>query len=191
VFTSTNGVAAFFERLLAKGKDVRSLAGSKIAAVGDTTAADLRAHGVLPDLVPDKFQSIALLPLLAQDQHGIRTAVIRAAEGADELLTELRKRGGEVDLAVAYRTIAVDENIAELRELIANDAVDIVTFTSGSTVSNFFELLTPAERERLLGRAKIASIGPVTSEAIKRYGRGPDIESKSASVQALHDALLA
>jgi uroporphyrinogen III methyltransferase / synthase len=190
VFTSVNGVRAYFDRLLEKGKDARSLAGARIAAVGDTTANVLRSHGIAPDLVPDKFQSVALLPLLAKDQKGIRTAVIRAEEGSDDLLDELRRRGGHADLGVAYRTVAADEDLDEVRELIASDAIDVVTFTSGSTVSNFFDMLSASERKRLLDRALIASIGPVTSEAIRGYGRGPDVEAKTASVQALHDAVL-
>jgi len=188
VFTSANGVRAFFERLRS---DARSLAGTRIAAVGDTTADELRRNGIVADLVPEKFQSIALLPLLAKDQHGVRTAVIRAAEGSDDLIDELRRRGGDVDLGIAYRTVAVDADLAELRELIASDGIDIVTFTSGSTVSNFFDMLTPDERGRVFDRATIASIGPVTTEAIKRYGRPPDVEASTASVQSLHDALIA
>ena len=188
VFTSVNGVRAFFQRL--RG-DARSLAGTRIAAVGDSTADELRANGIVADLLPEKFQSTALLPLLANDQRGIRTAVIRAAEGSDELIDELRRRGGEVDLAVAYRTVAEDADLAELRELIASDGIDIVTFTSGSTVANFFDPLTAAERKQLFDHAMIASIGPVTTEAIKRYGRPPDVESRSAGVQALHDAVIA
>ncbi|HSP16847.1 MAG TPA: uroporphyrinogen-III C-methyltransferase [Thermoanaerobaculia bacterium] len=190
VFTSVNGVRAYFDRLLEKGKDARSLAGARIAAVGETTAAVLRAGGIAPDLVPEKFQSIALLPLLEKNQSGKRTAVIRAAEGSDDLIDELRRRGGHVDLGVAYRTIAADEDLAEVRELIANDAIDVVTFTSGSTVSNFFDMLTPEERKRLLDRALLASIGPVTSDAIRPYGRGPDVEAKTASIQSLHDAVV-
>ena len=188
VFTSANGVRAFFERLRS---DARSLAGTRIAAVGDTTADELRRNGIVADLVPEKFQSIALLPLLAKDQHGVRTAVIRAAEGSDDLIDELRRRGGDVDLGIAYRTVAVDADLAELRELIASDGIDIVTFTSGSTVSNFFDMLTPDERKRVFDRAAIASIGPVTTEAIKRYGRPPDVEASTASVQSLHDAVVA
>ncbi len=187
VFTSANGVREFFERLRT---DARSLTGTRIAAVGEATAEELRGHGIRADLVPEKFQSIALLPLLAKDQHGVRTAVIRAAEGSDDLIDELRRRGGEVDLAIAYRTIAVDENLAELRELISSDGIDVVTFTSGSTVSHFFDILTPDERKRVFDGAMIASIGPVTTEAIKRYGRAPDVEAKAASVQALHDAVI-
>jgi uroporphyrinogen III methyltransferase/synthase len=187
VFTSVNGVRAFFERL--RG-DARSLAGTHIAAVGDTTADELRRNGIVADLVPEKFQSIALLPLLAKDQRGVRTAVIRAAEGSDDLVDELRRRGGEVDLGIAYRTVPGGADLAELRELIESGGIDIVTFTSGSTVSNFFDMLTPDERKRVFEQALIASIGPVTTEVIKRYGRAPDVESATAGVQALHDAVM-
>ncbi|HEV7241450.1 MAG TPA: uroporphyrinogen-III C-methyltransferase [Thermoanaerobaculia bacterium] len=178
VFTSTNGVASFFERLFARCKDVRALASTKIAAVGQSTADDLRARGINPDVVPERFISTELLPLLAEDQRGIRTAVIRAEGGRDELITELRRRGGEVDLAVAYRTIAADFDLGEL------DAIDVVTFTSASTVDNFFAKVTPSARTIL------ASIGPATSDAIRRHGRTPDIEAKNATIQALHDALV-
>lgn len=190
VFSSIHGVRSFFERLQAKNRDARSLHGVRIAAVGDTTAAELRAHGVIPDLVPDRFQSIALLPLLDADQRGIRTGVVRAEEGSDELIAELRRRGGEVDLGVAYRNVAVENDLAALREMIANEAVDVVTFTSGSTVDNFFAPLTAEERSRVFAQAAVASIGPVTSEAVRKYGRGPDIEAKQASVQSLHDAVV-
>jgi uroporphyrinogen III methyltransferase / synthase len=184
VFTSTNGVASFFRRLFALGKDVRSLAATKVAAVGQATAEDLRGRGINPDVVPERFISTELLPLLAQDQHGIRTAVIRAEEGREELIAELRRRGGEVDLAVAYRTVAVAHGLDELRELIAADRIDVVTFTSASTVDNFFAKTTH-------GRARLASIGPATSEAIRRHGHTPDIEAANATIEALRDAIVA
>jgi uroporphyrinogen III methyltransferase/synthase len=183
VFTSTNGVSAFFERLFAAGKDVRALAGTKIAAVGQATAQDLRARGVSPDLVPERFISTELLPLLAEDQTGIRTAVIRAEEGRDELIAELRRRGGTVDLAVAYRTVAADYDLEELRALIEAEAIDIVTFTSASTVENFFAKVNP-------GRALLASIGPTTSDAIRKHGRTPDIEAANATIASLLDAII-
>ncbi|HUP45849.1 MAG TPA: uroporphyrinogen-III C-methyltransferase [Thermoanaerobaculia bacterium] len=190
VFSSVNGVRGYFDRLFAKGEDARVLAGSLIAAVGAPTAAELRGHGIIPDLVPDKFQSSALLPLLEENQRGIRTAVVRAEEGSDDLIDELRRRGGHVDLGVAYRNLAVEADLDELRQRIGDDAIDVVTFTSGSTVENFFSRLTAAERARLLARAIVASIGPVTSEAIKLYGRAPDVVAAEASVQALHDAVV-
>jgi uroporphyrinogen III methyltransferase/synthase len=190
VFTSTNGVAAFFDRLFTLGKDVRSLANTKIAAVGQSTAADLRARGIAPDVIPERFISTELLPLLPRDQHGIRTAVIRAAEGNDELLDELRRRGGTVDLAIAYRTLAADVDLPALRTLIASDAIDIVTFTSASTVDNFFAKLTDGERTRILQRATLVSIGEKTSAAIRKHGKEPDIVAGNATIQALHDAVV-
>jgi len=183
IFTSINGVQSFFTRLFARGKDVRSLAATKVAAVGQATADDLRTRGINPDVVPERFISTELLPLLAEDQTGIRTAVIRAEEGREELLTELRRRGGEVDLAVAYRTVAAETNLDELRGLIDAEAIDLITFTSASTVDNFFARLTA-------GRAQLASIGPATTEAIRKHGHEPAIVAQNATIQSLHDAVV-
>ena len=180
VFTSTNGVTSFFDRMKHHGKDARALAGCGIAAVGDTTADLLRGHGIEPDLIPPKFQSSALLPLLPADQKGIRTAVIRAAVGSDELIDELRKRGGEVDLAVAYETKAVAGDRSQLEN------IDIVTFTSGSTVDNFFGAIGNGTA----AKARLASIGPMTTEAIRRHGREADIEAERSTIGALHAAIL-
>ena len=189
VFTSSNGVRFFFDRLFAKGKDVRALASTKIAAVGQSTANDLRARGLEPDLVPERFISTELLPLLADDQRGIRTAVIRAEEGRNELIDELRRRGGDVHLAVAYRTVAVDEGIDELRASL--DQIDVVTFTSASTVDNFFGKLTAEERRKLMERAMMVSIGETTSAAIRRFGKEPDVVAEKATIPAVHDAVIA
>jgi uroporphyrinogen III methyltransferase/synthase len=178
VFTSINGVSAFFERLFAKGEDVRALAGTRIACVGETTAAALRAGGIVPDLVPDKFMSTALIPHFDADLHRVRIAVIRAAEGRDEFIEEMRNRGAEVHLAVAYRTVPVAANADELHD------IDVVTFTSASTVDNFFAAAPAIEG------ALLASIGPTTSDALRKHGCQPDVEASTASIQALHDAVV-
>lgn len=182
IFTSTNGVDAFFERLRHHGKDARALSGAMVAAVGETTANDLRARGIEPDLIPPKFQSAALLPLLAADQHGIRTAVVRAEKGSDDLIDELRRRGGEVDLAVAYRTHAVSGDPAVLQ------GADAITFTSGSTVDHFFEAV--GDGAAVVNGARLVSIGPVTTEAIRRHGRQPDAVAEKATIAALRDAVV-
>jgi uroporphyrinogen III methyltransferase/synthase len=77
-----------------------------------------------------------------------------------------------------------------LRSLIATDAIDAVTFTSASTVENFFAKLTDEERTRVLQHATIASIGETTSAAIRKFGKEPDVVAKNATVQDLHDALV-
>ena len=178
IFTSVNGVNAYHDRLK---KDARSLAGTKIAAVGETTAEALRGRGIQPDLVPEKFQSIALLPHFPADLRGVRIALVRAEEGRDEVLDELRRRGAEVHLAVAYRTVPVLASAGDLHD------VDVVTFTSASTVDNFFAAVPDAAS---INGSLLASIGPTTSDAIRRHGRKPDIEASNASVQALHDAVV-
>jgi uroporphyrinogen III methyltransferase/synthase len=180
VFTSPNGVASFFERLFAKGRDVRVLAGTRVACVGETTAAALRARGLAPDLVPEKFMSSALIPLFDDDQKGVRIAVVRAAEGREEFVEEMRRRGAEVHLAVAYRTMPVAANADELHD------IDVVTFTSASTVDNFFASIGGHS----LDGALLASIGPMTSEAIRKHGREVDVEAANASVDALCEAVL-
>src|SRR5205085_5917978 len=107
--------------------------------------------------------------------------LVRAQEGRDEVLNELRRRGAEVLLAVAYRTVPVTLNADELHD------IDVVTFTSASTVDNFF---TAIPDSATLNGAKLASIGPTTSEAIRKHGRQPDVEAENASGQALHDAVI-
>ena len=158
---------------------MRALAGSRIACVGETTAASLRARGIAPDLVPNKFMSTALIPHFDADQHDVRIAVIRAAEGRDEFIDEMRKRGAEVHLALAYRTVPVALNADELHD------IDVVTFTSASTVDNFFASGGSANG------ALVASIGPVTSDAIRKHGRAVDVEASAATIAALHDAVVA
>lgn len=190
MFTSSNGVRSFFERLSGAGRDARSLAAAKIAAVGASTSELLRSYGIAADLVPERFVSTELLPLLPLDQRGIRTAVIRAAEGRDDLIAELRRRGGEVDVAVAYETRPGSASADEIRQRIAEGSIDLVTFTSSSTVTNFFARLTAENKQALLSRAVLASIGPVTSEAIRAIGAEAGIEAPDATVAALRDAIV-
>jgi uroporphyrinogen III methyltransferase/synthase len=190
VFTSVHGVSAFFDRLTEHGRDARSLHGRKIAAVGRVTADALRSHGIQPDVMPERFISSELLPLLAEDQRGIRTTVIRAEEGSEELIEELRRRGGDVDLAIAYRNVPAEMDLEALRDLIRRDAIDVVTFTSASTVDRFFQPLSDDERARVIEHAALASIGAATTEAVRRYGKDPDIVAANATIQALHDAVV-
>ena len=187
VFSSTNGVERFFLRLTASGLDARALAQLRIAAVGSSTAEELKAHGIVADLVPERFVSTALLPLLGNDQSGVRTLIVRAMRGNDELIDELRRRGGEVDLAFAYETRSLTEGDATLRELLHHGEIDAITFTSGSTVENFFEQLGS---DVDLSNVVLASIGPQTSKRLRELAGRVDLEAKSADIASLRDALV-
>ncbi len=189
VFTSTNGVRFLFQRLAERGLDREVLGATRIAAVGSATARELRDRGIEPAAVPGKFESAALTPLLGE-LKGLRVAVVRATVGRDVLIEEIRAGGGTVDLAVAYQNRPVVEHTAEVRELVARDAIDVLTFTSPSTARNFFALLNEEEKERVLRRALVCSIGPITSEMLCSLGATVAVEAPVATIDALADAIL-
>ena len=107
IFTSVNGVDSFMERLMAAGGDARALSSCRIAAVGKPTAELLRRWGLVADLVPEKFLSIALLPHFPERLDGIRIAIVRAEQGRDELREALQARGATVELAIALSLIHI------------------------------------------------------------------------------------
>ena len=183
VFTSVNGVQAFFARSHTSGLSLRA---AHVAAVGSVTADALREHGVTPDVVPERFVLDELIPLLPDDQRGVRTAVIRAEEGREDLIAALRDRGGVVDLAIAYRTIGVPYDLAALRSA----PIDAVTFTSPSTVEHFFGPLAGTDRNTLTSHAAFISIGPSTTEALRRFVDDRVFEAETATMQGLHDAVV-
>ncbi len=190
VFTSTNGVESFVERLQHHGRDLRALAGTKIAAVGETTAAVLHARGLIPDLVPEKFQASAMLPLFPETLAGVRIGIVRAAAGREELVSELRARGADVHIAVAYETRPTRGLGDQLGSLLGSGRLDVITFTSSSTVESFFDQLQPEDRERLLRNVRLASIGPVTSATLRAHGADAAIEAPEATIQSLTLAIV-
>jgi uroporphyrinogen III methyltransferase/synthase len=178
--TSVNGVRLLFDRLRAEGRDARALAGARVAAIGPGTAAVLRAHGVEPDVVPERFIAEGLLQALG-DVPVKRALVARAAEARDVLPDALRERGTEVDVVALYETLA--EPLSN-EQLDALTRADYVTFTSSSTVRF---LLDGAE---LGPAARIVSIGPVTSAALRERGHEPDVEASRHDIDGLVEALL-
>ncbi|HEY5708178.1 MAG TPA: uroporphyrinogen-III C-methyltransferase [Solirubrobacterales bacterium] len=183
--TSPNGVRLLFEALRARGLDARALAGATIAAIGPGTARALAAHGIVADVVPEKFVAESLVEALAGvDVSGRKVLVARAAEARNVLPDALRERGAEVDVVTLYETIR-EQPSAEAVEA-AQDA-DYVTFTSSSTVRN----LTEALGDRFPGNARVISIGPVTSEAARAAGLEVHAEADPHDVDGLLAALLA
>jgi uroporphyrinogen III methyltransferase/synthase len=190
--TSPNGVRLLFERLAAAGRDARALAGTRVAAIGPGTAAALREHGVIADVVPERFVAEGLVEALA-DVPVSHALIARAAEARDVLPEALRARGASVDVLALYETVA--EPLSE-SELAAARAADYVTFTSSSTVRFFFESVESAGPEDSLGAApldgtRLVSIGPVTSGALRERGLEPDVEASRHDVDGVVEALVA
>jgi len=172
VFTSQNGVRAFFSRLA----DLRALRG-KLCAIGPATAAEIAKHKLLVDVVPEEYVAEGLVAALPDSLAGQRVLIPRAAVARDVVPDELRRRGAAVDVVEAYRTIVPEHAMPPPTHY------DWVTFTSSSTVKNFLALAgRPA--------GKAASIGPVTSGTLRMHRVEPTVEATEYTVEGLVDAIL-
>jgi uroporphyrinogen III methyltransferase / synthase len=181
--TSPNGVRLLFDRLGAAGRDARVFSGVRIAAIGPGTAAALREHGLIADVVPERFVAEGLVEALA-DVPVTRALVARATEARDVLPDALRRRGAAVDVVALYETVA--EPVSD-RQRAAVAGADYVTFTSSSTVRFFFD----AVGDGLSEHTRLVSIGPVTSQALRHVGRPPDVEADRHDIDGLVEALVA
>jgi len=191
--TSPNGVEPFVERLLAGGRDLRSLAGKTVAAIGPGTAAALASRGIRADLVPRRFVAEGLLEALAETElgrslRGRRALVARAAQARDTLPNGLAELGAEVDVIPLYETVAqpLPPPLAE-RAL----AADYITFTAASTVRSFLAALPDgAAPLKRADRPKLVSIGPQTSAELRRHGLEPDLEAARHDLDGLVETIL-
>jgi uroporphyrinogen III methyltransferase / synthase len=180
--TSPNGVRCLFDRLTAAGLDARALHRARVAAIGPGTARALAEHGILADVVPERFVAEGLVEALA-DVEVSRALVARAAEARDVLPDALRERGAEVDVLPLYETVSEPLSDSERR---AVGAADYVTFTSSSTVRFFFEQAGDA----LGDQVRLASIGPVTSATLRELGHEPAFEAERHDIDGLIDAVV-
>jgi uroporphyrinogen III methyltransferase/synthase len=190
-FTSPNGVEALFERLDAEGLDSRafpSRSQTRVAAIGPATARALRARGISTDVMPEKAVGEALAEALG-DVPVKRALVARAREARDVVPDALRERGAEVDVVAVYETVV---ELLDSEQAAAVAAADFITFTSASTVRNF--LAAVGGREAWLARGqsrpRAVSIGPVTSDELRRHGLDPDVEAEDHDIDGLVAAIM-
>ncbi len=192
VLTSANAVDALMTAIAATGKDARALASSRLCVIGPATAARLAAFGLRPDAQPATYVSDAVPDAMAAagSLDGVKVLYPRANIAPEKLRNALTARGAEVTDVIAYRTIPVGADPEIVAELFGGEeSAYCVTFTSSSTVKNFFAIVNP-ERVRAAG-ATLASIGPATSETLREFGFEPTIEADPHTVEGLIDALVA
>lgn len=188
IFTSANGVTFFLNRLRELGKDMRDLKGLRICTIGPATAAKIEALGVRVDLVPDVFISEGVVKAFRDiDIKGSRILLPRAEAARDVIPEGLAKLGATVDVATAYRTVNSGKSRSELEPLINEGKVDVIAFTSPSTVIHFMEIM--GKEFSLPREIKIACIGPVTAAAVKKAGLRIDIMQESYTIPALVETL--
>lgn len=187
VFTSANGVRAFFDNLHARREDARSLGRARIAAIGAKTAGALAALHVFADLVPQSYiaEDLARALIAAGKQHD--AVLLYGAEQARDVLAQrLREAGRRVDAVPAYRTVTLED--PALGQKLA--ACDIVTFTSASAVRGFVQNLGGPDGARAAAAGKsIACIGPVTAREAAAHGLHVAVTADEFTVNGLVDAL--
>jgi len=184
IFTSVNGVGYLLKRLKESGRDIRQLAGPKIAAIGKKTAEALRELGIRVDLVPDEFRAEGILEKIG-DVNGKKILIPRAEKAREILPKVLEENGATVDVATAYKTIRPDSKKDEVLEAVKNGEIDFVTFTSSSTVVNFKEMFSDEEFEMIREKVKVASIGPITSDKAREFGYIIEVESSEYTINGL------
>lgn len=182
IFTSKNGVEAFFRNFVKSGLDVRSLAGCKIAAIGEKTAETLRKYSLYADIIPERYDSDSLIETLKKQWSGNEKVWYLKAENADSYLQKALDEICRIEEIVVYENQMVEPDLGKLRSLSDYDGI---LFTCASSVERMSGVL----EQKWEQCGKIYSIGPKTTSCLKRYGVTEVVEAKQATYQGIVDAL--
>src|SRR5215472_10922446 len=186
VFTSVNGVEAFFDIFFKLYDDVREIGGVRIAAIGPATAQRVKDFHLHLDLQPEEFVAEAVVREFKKlgSIENERILVVRAEKARDVLPRELSAAGAIVDEAFAYRTVPESRDTSGAQRQLAQGGADLITFTSSSTVENFLALGLPWPEGM-----RIASIGPITSKTVRDQGLTVDVEARRHDIDGLVQAI--
>ena len=191
VFTSVNGVKYFFDQLFEMGKDARALGHLSTAAIGPATAERLLAYGIKSDIIPENYRAESVVDAFRkQDLKGQKILLPRAKDARPVLPVELRKLGAEIDEVPVYLTEKVQDNADQLIEQLESKTIDMITFTSSSTVRNFKALVPPERFKELMDGITIAAIGPITADTAKDLGFNIHITAESYTIPGLCEAIV-
>lgn len=212
IFTSENGVEAFFNRLKQLKQDTRLLSSVKIAVIGPGTKAKLNSYVIEPDLIPQRFTTEGLLEALQKMRLAKkRFLLLRTNIAPDLLKRSLEESGAVVTEIPIYRTEKPEGLSRRVAKILRQHPIDYITFTSSSTAQYFFEALRSNGRHtslpspfsfhpsrggkkgegRRMRRPEIISIGPVTSQTVRQFGVSVDREARVPTISSLVDAILA
>lgn len=184
VFSSSNGVSYFLQRLWSRGFDLRSLGGVQIAAIGPGTATELERHSLRADLVPDEFRAESLAAALASDARGKKFLLLRASRGREVLAEELLAADGLVEQVVVYDSHDVTEANPEVAALLSAGKFDWITVTSSAIAKSLHAMFGEHLR-----KAKLASISPITSATLRELGLEPAAEAQTFTIPGLIEAI--
>jgi uroporphyrinogen-III synthase len=189
IVTSANGAAALGERLRFLEMSLEKLQHLQVAAIGPATAVALDRIGLKVSAMPEEYVAEAVVSMLKEKVAGKQLLLVRAAVARDVIPEQLRECGADIAVVAAYRTVIPADSIELAREFLgeAQPLPDAVTFTSSSTVDNFFALLAAAEMELPRGLRAVA-IGPVTTRTLCRHGWKPAREALQYDIPGVVEA---
>lgn len=187
VFTSVNGVQAFFNYFDKGFEDARDIGGVRIAAVGPGTAAALQAKRLKVDVIPKEATGVHVAKALAADGdvENLRICLMRAETANPELPRILEEHGAIVDDVACYRTIAESDDSTNASERFNESGADWITFTSGSTVEHFHARFNLHDLLKKFPDIKLASIGPETSKTLAALDLKPTVEAQKHTIEGL------
>ena len=190
IFTSANGVNFFWQRLAERSKRHRLPSSLKVCAIGPATADRLRKKRVFVHFIPKEYIAESILEGFEKMFiRGKRILLARARKARDILPKGLRKMGAEVDVVEVYRTIRPRGGSKKLKKLLEEGKIDVITFTSSSTVNHFGKLLEKEDLKKLSKDTVIACIGPVTTRTAKESGLKVQIQPKQYTIPGLTRAI--
>jgi len=185
VFSSPNGVERFFDAFFAAYDDARSLGNPRIAAIGNGTAKKIRDYRFAVDLIPERFVAEGLIEAFKKlNVENLTMLWVKAAESRDIIGDGLAALGAIVDECIAYRTVSETEDLTGARASLTENGADLITFTSGSTAEHFFNLGLAWPDACVAG-----SIGPITSDVLRKHGRPPAFEAPKHDIPGLTAAI--
>lgn len=190
IFTSANAIEHFRSRLNHLGLDFRSLHKCKLCAIGPKTAEALESVGIRADCAPEAGAQDPFSVIIDNigEVNGKRILIPRAKVAREELAERLAEKGAMVKVAFAYQTIKASSKLDEIENLLANGLVDMLTFTSSSTVKNFIEVFEGKDRAKLLKLLKstaVAVIGPITAQTAQQNGIRVDVVASKYTIPDL------
>jgi len=190
IFASANAVDIFFQMLLTTGSDARAMHNCKLCAIGQETADALVGRGLRPELVTSEYTAEGLANALeGWELVGARVLVPRAEIARDALPSLLANRGAEVDILPVYRAVCPPAAGPALMRLFEGEGVDVITFTSSSTVANFVRAFPEDRLPAVLGEAEIACMGPVTADTARKLGLDVTIVAREYTTHGLVQAI--
>jgi len=187
IFTSSNGVEFFFQRLNARGLSAQGVKTKMICVVGEKTKDTVEQLGLSVTMMPEKFTAFDLARTLQQEDLNGKTFLFpRGNLGNSTLADNLKLLGAHVDSIIVYQTKKPKQQDTEkILKLLVDGKVDVVTFTSPSTVKNFVSLFSNQDMKALLQHTKIAVIGPATARAVEEVGLKLDMIAEKSTAESL------